>query len=105
MMRALTSELLERDGACRVTGVGGDDQELAAAIDRDHPDLVILDTGEFPACCPVALGRFRFERVIVIGPEPACSYRAAALAAGAGAWVSRDRVGDDLIVEVCRALR
>ncbi len=103
-MRALTGELLARDGACRVTKVKSDDQALAAAIDSDHPDLVILDTREFPNCCPTALGRCLAAQVIVIGPEAEDLYRAAALAAGAGAWVARERIGDDLIAEVWRLL-
>lgn len=104
MMRSLTGELLEREGACQVTAMGGDDQALADAIDRDRPDLVIIDTGEFPASYPAALRRIPPARVIVIGPEPAGSYRTAALTAGAGAWISCDRVGEDLIAGVCRLL-
>lgn len=104
MMRALTRELLERTRACRVTCMGADDQALAIALHRGHPDLLILDTGEFPARCRAALGQLPAARVIVIGPEPCSSYRRAALAGGAGAWLSRDRVGDDLVAEVLRLL-
>jgi len=104
-MRALTGELLERDGSCRVTGLEADDRALAAAIDNDDPDLVILATGEFPGCCPTALERWPAARVIVIGPEAGDSYRAVAQAAGAGAWVARERIGDDLLREVWRLVR
>jgi len=103
-MRALTCELLEGEGRCRVTGVVGHDQALADAIDREYPDLVVLDTAQFPGDCRQALRRFPSEQVIVIGPEPGDAYRTAALAAGAGAWVARDRIADDLIAEVWRVL-
>jgi DNA-binding NarL/FixJ family response regulator len=103
-MRALTCELLEREFGCWVAAVLGDDQRIAEAIERDRPDLVVLDAGDFPACCRAALRRFPPERVIVVGPEPDRSYRDAALAGGAGAWIPRDRVGDDLAAEMRRVL-
>jgi len=103
-MRALTCELLEGEGRCRVTGVVGSDPALADAVGRERPDLVVLDTARFPDGCRQALGRFPFDQVIVIGPEPRHAYRRAALAAGAGAWVARDRLADDLIPEVWRLL-
>jgi len=103
-MRALTCELLRREGGCRVRGVTGHDEALAHAVDQEYPDLVVLDAAQFPRCCPEALRRFPPERMIVIGPEPGNPYRAAALAAGAGGWVSRERIGDELVTEVWRVL-
>jgi len=103
-MRALTSELLQRDGRCQVRAVSGRDQAVADAIDLEHPDLVVLDTPRFPGGCRRALRRFPSDRMIVVGPEAGESYRAAALAAGAGAWVARERIGDDLVAEVRRLL-
>jgi len=104
-MRALTCELLEREFGCWVSAVLGHDQRLAEAIEHDRADLVIVDGDHFPSCCRAALRRFPPERVIVIGPEPDESYRAAALASGAGAWIPRDRVGDDLAAEMRRVMR
>lgn len=103
-MKALTAELLERDGACRVTGVTGDDEELGVAIDRHHPQLVVIDTARFPGSCREALRHFPAGQMIVIGPEPGHEYRAAALAAGAGAWIARERIGDELVLAVRRLL-
>ncbi len=103
-MRALTSELLRRDGRCRVRTVSGRDQAIADAVDIERPDLVVLDTARFPGGCAKTLRRFPSARMIVIGPEPGGPYRAAALGAGAGAWIARERVGDDLISEVWRLL-
>lgn len=103
-MRALTCELLERSCGCNVAGVATGGQRLAEAMHGFHPDLVVLDTGQFPDGWRAALSRFPSERVIVIGPEPSDAYRAAALAGGAGGWVARDRVGEDLGAEVCRVL-
>ena len=44
------------------------------------------------------------ERVIVVGPEPDRAYRARALALGAGGWVCRDHVGEELIAAMRAAL-
>jgi DNA-binding NarL/FixJ family response regulator len=104
VMRALTCELLARERGYRVAGVAGEDRLLAEGIDQSRPDLVVLDTFDFPGRFPTALRLFPPERVIVVGPEPDGWYRDAALAAGAGGWVSRDRLGDDLADEVCRVV-
>ena len=69
---------------------------LVDAIDRAHPDLVIVDSVDYPACCQAALRALPSERVIVIGPEPDRAYRSRALALGAGGWVCRDHVGEEL---------
>ena len=69
---------------------------LVDAIDRAHPDLVIVDSADFPACCQAALRALPSKRVIVIGPEPDRAYRSRALALGAGGWVCRDHVGEEL---------
>ena len=103
-MRALTGELLEREGGCRVRCVTGDDQTLADAVDLGYPDVVVLDTSQFPEACRRALRRFPSERMIVIGPEPDDAYRAAALTAGAGGWLAREQIGVDLVAEVRRVL-
>jgi len=104
-MRVLTSELLRHEGDCRVRVVTGHDQALAVALDQELPDLVVVDTARFPGCCPEALRRFPPGRMIVIGPEPGDPYRVTALAAGAGGWVARERVGEDLMAEVWRVFR
>lgn len=103
-MLALTAELLERSGECRVKALSGHDEELGAAIGRHHPHLVVIDTAQFPERCRKVLHHFPAGRMIVIGPDPGQEYRAAALAAGAGAWVARERIGDELMTEVRRLL-
>mgnify|MGYP003135159510 CR=1 FL=1 len=66
------------------------------AIGRTRPDLVVVDDSDFPSCCQAALDRMPPERVMVVGPEPDTAYRSLALANGAGGWVCREQVGDDL---------
>ncbi len=102
-MRALTSELLRR-GGCRVRAVTGQDEALVGVLDQELPDLVVLDAAQFPGCCPDAIRRFPAARMIVIGPELGDAYRVTALAAGAGGWVARERIDDDLMAEVWRVL-
>jgi DNA-binding NarL/FixJ family response regulator len=103
-MRLLTRELLEREFNCWVATEAHTDETLTGALDRISPDLMIIDAGEFPSCCPAALEHIHHDRVIVIGPEPDPSYEAAALSHGAGAWLARDRVGEDLAGEMRRIL-
>lgn len=102
-MRSYTRELLQREYGCWVA-TEADTGQLAEAIVRHQPDLIVADTGDFPACCRRALEEFPRERVLVIGPEPDSAYRHAALAQGAGAWISRDRVGEELGPEMRRML-
>lgn len=102
-MRNFTRELLQRECGCWVA-TEVDTGQLAEAIERHHPDLVVADTGDFPACCRKALEGFPPARVVVIGPEPDLSYRHKALAQGAGSWIPRDRVGDELGSEMRRVL-
>jgi DNA-binding NarL/FixJ family response regulator len=66
--------------------------------------VVVVDTVDFPACCHAALNSLPPERVIVVGPEPDAAYRTAAVSLGAGGWVSRDRIGDELASAVRTAL-
>jgi len=103
-LRSLTVELLERDHACwRVLAVT-DSSTLAAVITDARPDLLIVDAGDFPRCCRDLLGGFPAERVVVIGPEPDAAYERAARRSGAGAWLSQDRVGEDLSTAMRAAL-
>lgn len=95
-LRSLTVELLHRDHACWHVRALTDPSTLAAVIPDTRPDLVIVDAGDFPRCCRDVLGAFPASRVVVIGPEPDPAYEHAARRSGAGAWLSQDRVGEDL---------
>jgi len=95
-LRSLTVELLERDHACWRVLAAPDSATLAAVLAEARPDLLIVDAGDFPRCCRDLLGAFPPERVVVIGPEPDPAYERAARGRGAGAWLSQDRVGEDL---------
>jgi len=92
----LIVELLDRDDACWQVRALTDSSELAATMTAATPDLVVVDAADFPRCCRELLGTFPAARVVVIGPEPDPAYDHAARRAGAGAWLSRDRVGEDL---------
>jgi DNA-binding NarL/FixJ family response regulator len=107
-MRRYTRDLLQREYHCWVATEAADGQPLAealsGALQHSAPDLLVVDTGEFPACCRAIVERFGCGRVIVIGPEPDPSYRNAALAAGAAACIPRERVADELGPAMRRAL-
>lgn len=96
VMRRWTEELLASEHGCWNVAQTDGVELLADAIARIRPDLVVVDDSDFPSCCQAALDRMPPERVMVVGPEPDTAYRALALANGAGGWVCREQVGDDL---------
>lgn len=95
-LRRLILDLLERDRARWRLHALDDRNDLLAVVIAAGPDLVVLDDGDIGWCRALA-PHFAPDRVIVIGPEPDPAYEHAARRAGAGAWLSRDRVADDLI--------
>jgi hypothetical protein len=103
-MRRFTRLLLARECRCWTpveADVGG---SLRSQLAARAPDLLVIDAADFPACCPTPSSGFPPGRVVVVGPEPDRSYRQAARAHGAGAWVARERVGEDLGREMRRVL-
>ncbi len=99
-MRELIVELLNRDRDHWVVSAVGNLSELDSNA-LSSPDLVIVDTADFAGCCRRLPATLALARVVVIGPEPDPAYRHAALQCGAGAWLSRERVAEEL----CDALR
>lgn len=104
LLRRWISELLDGACGCWTTVFAVDDELLAHAIARINPDVVAVDSYEFPACCQTALTDLRPGQVVVVGPEPDHAYRQWAIDRGAGGWVSQDHIGDDLAREVWTAL-
>ena len=94
-MRAMIIELLDRDRNRWAAIAVPDPTNLPEAITDGSVDLVVVDGADFPACCCELLA-FPLDHVVVIGTEPDPGYEAAALHDGAGAWLPRDRVGEDL---------
>lgn len=94
-MRRWTCELLASEHGWTIAEPTGNEM-IADAIRRVRPALVVVDSVDFPACCWAALRSLPRDRVIVVGPEPDRAYRAKALALGAGGWVCRDRVAEEL---------
>ena len=96
-MRTLIVELLDRDDAAWSVIAVSDPARLPAVFAEKPVDLVVVDGADFPACCRDRLGAFELDQVVVIGAEPGDAYRVAALHEGAGSWLPRDRVGEDLV--------
>ncbi|MEO6627512.1 MAG: hypothetical protein ABIP03_02980 [Aquihabitans sp.] len=103
-LRRWTTELLESACGCWGTVRNLDHELLADAITRIRPDVVALDSLDFPACCHEALATLEPQQVVVIGPEPDSAYRRSALDLGAGGWVSQDHIGEELVSAVWTAL-
>src|SRR3546814_17557545 len=93
VMRRFAAELLARECGCWASDDVAAGEMLPSAIDRFRPDLLVVDAGDFPACCQAAIDAFPRDRVVVIGPEPDPSYGASALAPAAAACVTRDPGG------------
>jgi DNA-binding NarL/FixJ family response regulator len=104
VMRRWTIELLETEHGCWTVAQPRVDELLVAAIERSHPELVVVDSADFPACCQAALDALPAGRVIVIGREPDRAFRDQAFARGAGGWVCRDHIGDELSAAMRAAL-
>ena len=98
-LREMITEFLARDHKCW-SGTSATLPDLAGAIERNFPDVVIVDAADFPRCCGPEFGGIPTARVVVIGHEPGHAYRTAALAHGAGAWVAADAIGDELTTEM-----
>ena len=99
-MRELIVELLNSDRDHWVVTAVENLSELDGNA-LSSPYLVIVDTADFAGCCRRLPAPLALTRVVVIGPEPDPAYRHAALHCGAGAWLSRERVAEEL----CDALR
>lgn len=97
VMRRYSAELLARECSCWTSSDVTAGEMLPDAIDRFRPDILVVDAGDFPACCQAAIDAFPRDRVVVIGPEPDPSYGVAARARGAAACIARDDVGEKLV--------
>ena len=103
-LRRMIVELLDREHGCWAAEPLADQREFRHTLSADPPDLVVLDAADFPRCCHEDLGAFPRWRVVVIGPEPDLAYEDAARRGGAGAWLARDRIGEELSHRMRRAL-
>lgn len=94
VMRSLIVDLLGRD--CRCWEISALAELSRSALVASDPDLLVVDTKGFAACCCGLVGRFPLNRVVVIGREPDPTYELVALDQGAGAWLSGDRLAEEL---------
>lgn len=95
-MRRYIRELLSREHHCWTGAHVRPGESIRDALERVRPDLVVVDAADFPTCCRAAVEGFPPARALVIGPEPDPAYRRAAAAGGAGGWMARERVLDEL---------
>lgn len=103
-MRDYTRDLIEHECRCWTACEMPVDGDLEREIQRFDPDLLVVDAADFPTCCRHALSSDAPPRVIVVGPEPDPSHRSAVLAGGAGSWILRERLADELGAEMRRLL-
>jgi DNA-binding NarL/FixJ family response regulator len=101
-MRRYVCDLIEQSCRCWLATTRPNAAELRDVIASLHPDVIVLEASRFPGCCPNMADTFPVGHVVVIGPYPDDAYRDAALTAGAGAWIPRDRLPNDLISELNR---
>ena len=103
-MWRLIRDLLDREHGCWQAQLLGREEEVAEAMPRSEFDLVIGDSAAFPACCGGRCQRNPRTEVVVLGPEPDEAYMTAAFQQGAGGWVARDDVAEQLSAEMRSAL-
>ena len=99
-MRALIVELLHRDQDRWTVSTIDSVSEIGHDASL-HPDLAIVDTADFATIRRHLPPSFAPAQIVVIGPDPDPAYRRAALSDGAGEWMSRDCIAEEL----CAALR
>ena len=90
---------LERAGGFAVSEAG-DETELLAAVERDRPDLVLLDLHLPPFGAVATLGRLEPEhgpRVIAWALEPDGDQVLAALSAGAIGFLTKDMKAESVV--------
>lgn len=103
-MRRLIADLLAADHRCWSVHVAAGADGLPAALTAGPPDLVVVDAADFARCCRDSLGAVPAARMVVIAPEPDGAYRTAARRQGAGGWLSRDAVAEEIAPQLRRAL-
>jgi DNA-binding NarL/FixJ family response regulator len=103
-MRRFTRELLRRECRCWTPIESQAGASLASELATLAPELLVMDAADFSDWCQDGSAGFPPARVVVVGPEPDPSYRQAARARGAASWVARERLGEDLAVEMRRVL-
>ena len=101
-MRRYVCDLIEQGCRCWLATSSPEPVQLGHIVATLHPDVVVLESSTFPACCSGTSDVFPVEHVVVVGPYPDDAYRDAALAAGAGAWIPRDGLSNQLIHELLR---
>lgn len=101
VMRSLVVELLARKLGCVIV----EDHAGNRTIDLTRMDveLVVVDGAAFAAASADALPD-EAPAVIVLGPEPDPGYRDYALARGAKAWLAREHIARELLIESRRLL-
>ncbi len=95
---ALAALLNGLDGV-ELVGESGGRRELAAALRRAHPDVLILDDRLVTSGDHVLAGlgpQPGAVRVIVIGVDDDPAFAARARRLGADAWVAKDRADEEL---------
>lgn len=72
-MRRFSLELVRREHQYWVAMEPEDGELLADALRRLEPDVLVVDDGDFPACCRPAIEAFPPSRVVVVGLLVACA--------------------------------
>lgn len=100
-MRGLVSDLLQRETGCEVFELARPDVPDSARTTM-CTFVLVVDAADFPACCHGSLAGLSRDRFVVVGQEPDAASRDLVASQGAGAWIPRERLGDDLVPAVLR---
>lgn len=92
-MRRYVCDLIEQGCRCWLATATNEPAQLRNRVATLHPDVIVLEASRFPDCLPDVIDSFPVGRVVVIGPYANDDARLA----GAGAWISHDRLPTDLV--------
>jgi DNA-binding NarL/FixJ family response regulator len=101
-MRRYVCDLIEQGCRCWLATTSPEPSALHEVVTSLHPDAIVIEASTFPQCCPDMADTFPVDHVVVVGPYPDDAYRDAAMQAGAGAWIPRDRLATELVHELRR---
>jgi DNA-binding NarL/FixJ family response regulator len=101
-MRRYICDLIEQGCQCWLATASPEPSALHEVVTSLHPDAIVIEASTFPQCCPDIVDTVPVEHVVVVGPYPDDAKRDAALQAGAGAWIPRDRLATELVHELRR---
>jgi two-component system response regulator DesR len=95
-VRNSIEEVLRRLASVSCVSVVGSREDLASALRRTRPDVLVIDDRLLNAADQALVSSGSPLRVIVVGVIDEPAFTARALRLGAEAWIAKDRADEEL---------